>query len=377
VTGLVTTTANLLDATGRRIVIEDRSAGIEVLIPTDARAPAVGTRIRVTGTVGRAYDAPRLRAEGITVVAIGARPLALDLQHAPTAAQEWRLVRVRGVVAKVHKLGDRWRAELSVAGERIVISGLAGARIPASTLVEGRTATVVGIARRPYPGATDRRWSVAPRSSADVVISAASSSGGPDGLATASTGAAGSDAGTGSTTPSIDLVDAADHPGQVVRVGGLITELAPDGFLLDDGTAVGRVTLTGDAADYLPLLEAGDAVNATGTVVADESGARIVVDDPAGLVRVGDPTADGLEAVGLPNLGNSGPEADGSATRGRLAGGLLGLDGPGAAGLLGVVLVSVASLAVSLLRRQRARRLFAARVAARLAAIGRPTPAES
>ncbi|HEV8545912.1 MAG TPA: hypothetical protein VGQ64_06440 [Candidatus Limnocylindrales bacterium] len=377
VTGLVTTTANLLDATGRRIVIEDRSAGIEVLIPTDAHAPAVGTRIRVTGTVGRAYDAPRLRAEGITVVAIGARPLALDLQHAPTAAQEWRLVRVRGVVAEVHKLGDRWRAELSVAGERIVISGLAGARIPASTLVEGRTATVVGIARRPYPGATDRRWSVAPRSSADVVISAASSSGGPDGLATASTGAAGSDAGTGSTTPSIDLVDAADHPGQVVRVGGLITELAPDGFLLDDGTAVGRVTLTGDAADYLPLLEAGDAVNATGTVVADESGARIVVDDPAGLVRVGDPTADGLEAVGLPNLRNSGPEADGSATRGRLAGGLLGLDGPGAAGLLGVVLVSVASLAVSLLRRQRARRLFAARVAARLAAIGRPTPAES
>jgi hypothetical protein len=209
------------------------------------------------------------------------------------------------------------------------------------------------------------------------VISAASSSGGPDGLATASTGAAGTVGGTASTTPSIDLLDATGYLGQVVRVGGLITELAPDGFLLDDGTAVGRVTLTGDAADYLPLLEAGDAVNATGTVVADESGARIVVDDPAGLVRVGDPTADDLEAVGLPNLGNSGPEADDSATRSRLAGGLLGLDGPGAAGLLGVVLVSVASLAASLLRRQRARRLFAARVAARLAAIGRPTPAES
>jgi hypothetical protein len=378
VTGLITTRADLLDATGRRIVIEDRSAGIEVLLPTDTTAPAVGTRVRVSGTVGRAYDAPRLRADGITVVAIGARPLALDLDHAPTAAQEWRLVRIRGVVAEVHKLGDRWRAELFVAGERIVVSGLAGAKIAASMLVEGRTATVVGIARRPYPGATDRRWSVAPRSPADVAVSAAGASGGPDGLATASAGVAGSGTGGAPATPNIDLVDVAGHVGKLVRVGGLITELAPDGFLLDDGTAIGRITLTGDAADYLPLLEAGDAVNATGTVVGDESGLRIVVDDPAGLVRVGDPSADGLDAASVvPNGGATALGAGSSATRSRLAGGLLGLDGPGAAGFLGAVLVSVASLAVSLLRRHRARRQFAARVAARLAAIGRPASAES
>ncbi len=370
VEGIVTTAPDLLDSTGRRIVIEDRTAGVEVLVPVDSRAPAVGTRIRVDGSMGRAYDAPRIKAEQITVVAVGGRPLALDLQRAPTAAHEWRLVRVSGAVVEVKKLGDRWRAELSVGPDRVVVSGLAGARIPVTAVVEGRTATIIGIVRRPYPGATDRRWSIAPRSTADVATAAA---GGVGAARDGSDQAAGAGPGTAATgsaaaTPNVDLVDLAGHVGQIVRVGGLVTELVPDGFLLDDGTAIGRVVLAGAAAEYLPLLEPGDALNATGRVEGDEAGYRVVVDDPAGLVRVGDPTLDATASapVGEPS---PLPESPLPGQVGRLAGGLLGPDAPGAAGVVGIMLISAASLAVTLLRRQRARRRLAARIAARVASL--------
>jgi hypothetical protein len=381
VEGIVTTAPDLLDSTGRRIVIEDRTAGVEILIPVDSRAPAVGSRIRVDGTMGRAYDAPRIKAEAIVVVAVGGRPLALELQRTPTAAHEWRLVRVSGTVVDVHKLGDRWRAELSVGPDRVVVAGLAGARIPASTLVEGRTATIVGIVRRPYPGASDRRWSIAPRGPADVTVGAGGAGaggagagaggagaggGGSDG--SAGTGAGAGASGSGASIPDVDLVDLAGHVGQVVRVGGLVTELAPDGFLLDDGTAIGRVALTGAAAEYLPLLEPGDALNATGRVEGAADGCRVVVDDPAGLVRVGDPTLDQSAAAPLDGSA-SVAESPAPGQLSRLAGGLLGPDVPGAAGVVGIMLISAVSLAVTVLRRHRVRRRMAARVAARLASV--------
>jgi hypothetical protein len=54
----------------------------------------------------------------------------------------------------------------------------------------------------------------------------------------------------------------------------------------------------------------------------------------------------------------------------QLAGGLLDGALPGAAGLLGLALASVVSVAVSGLRRYRSRRLLARRMAARLATFG-------
>ena len=273
VEGLVTIAPNLLDSTGRRIVIEDRTAGVEILLPTDAAPPAIGSRIRVEGKMGRAYDAPRIRADRLTTLAVGARPLPLALVAEPTAAHEWRLVRVSGTVVEVRKLGDRWRADLSIGGDRVAINGLAGAGIPSTALAEGRRATIVGIVRRPYPGAADRRWSVAPRSAADIVLA---------GGAPGSTGGDATDppAGPGAITArpgfpagtDVDIVDLAAHVGASVRVGGLVTELVSDGFLLDDGTAIGRVALAGEAAEYLPLIEPGDALNATGTIEADGEG---------------------------------------------------------------------------------------------------------
>ncbi|HET9344223.1 MAG TPA: lamin tail domain-containing protein [Candidatus Limnocylindrales bacterium] len=372
VEGLVTAPADLLDSTGRRIVVEDRTAGLEILLPTDGAVPPIGARVRVAGEIGRAYDAPRLRAESVTVLAVGARPLPVTLTAPPTAAHEWRLVVVSGTVADVHKLGDRWRAELTLGRDAVVVNGLAGARIPAATVVEGRRATVIGIVRRPYPGASDRRWSVVPRGPADLVVAGTAAGGGPGGGGPDGRGPGGTGAGSTSSeagsAPDVDLVALADHLGKVVRVGGLVTELVADGFLLDDGTAIGRIVLIGEAAEYLPLVEPGDALNATGVVEQEDDEVRVVVSEAAGLARVGDPTAD----TGVLGTADPPPAAWASPGTARIAGGLLGTVEPGAVGVAGVVLLSALSLAITGLRRRRARQLLAARVAARLARVTGP-----
>jgi hypothetical protein len=375
VEGLVTTRPDLLDTGGRRIVIEDRTAAVEVLLPVDAGAPSVGSRVRVEGEIGRAYDAPRVRAERITVVATGGRPQPLDLDAAPTAANEWRLVRISGTITEVHKLGDRWRAELATGGGPIVLNGLAGARIPATALVAGRRATVVGIVRRPYPGATDRRWSVVPRGMADLTISGGSGAGATRGDGPASGSVVGAD-GSAPAIPDVDLARLADHVGQTVRVGGLVANLEPDGFTLDDGTAEGRVALAGAAAEYLSLLEPGDAINATGRVVEDGDGFRVVVDDPAGLARIGDPSGATITATPRPELDVIDPTAS-EPPGSRLAGGFLGIAEFGGLGFAGGLLIALASVAVTVLRRQRARRLVASRVAARLARVTGSAPPEA
>jgi hypothetical protein len=374
--GIVTTMPDLLDASGRRIVVQDSSAGIEILLPTNGSAPRPGSRIRAAGSVGKAYDAPRLKATGITVLSTGGHSDPIALDRAPTAAHEWRLVRLSGVVADVKKLGDRWRAEISVGSDKVVVSGLAGAKIPVTTLGSGRTATVVGIVRRPYPGATDRRWSIVPRSIADVTMSAGAGAGVG---ATAAGASSSPSVATGATAlghaPDVDLVGLSDHVGETVRVGGLVAELVDGGFALDDGTAVGRVLLIGGAADYLPLLAPGDALNATGIVRIADDGAELVVDDPAGLVRVGDPTGD-TEASVPPGEqpGDLTAPAD-PGTAPRVAGGFLGVSDPGSLGVVGALLAAAASVAVTALRRQRARRLMTARIAARLARVAGPRPA--
>ena len=111
---------------------------------------------------------------------------------------------------------------------------------------------MIGIVRRPYPGASDRRWSVVPRGPADVVIGArhgAAARRDGDGRlgAAAVVGArAGSATARGRARPASRTSTSSRSPttwARCVRVGGLVEELAPDGFLLDDGTAIGRVAL--------------------------------------------------------------------------------------------------------------------------------------
>ncbi len=381
VEGTVTVPATLLDATGRRIVVEDPTGAVEVLLPTGVAAPAVGEGIRAIGTMGRAYGAPRLRATAVERLGPG-RPVApARLDRAPGPADEWRLVRVSGRIVEVRRLGGRWRAELALGSDRVVVEGLAGARIPASALVEGRSATVVGIVRRPYPTATDRRFAVVPRGPSDVAVGPAGE-GGPPGAAGGSGAAPGREP-FGSGPPDVvdvDLADLGAHVTARVRVGGLVAELTAEGFVLDDGTATAAIRLEGQAAEYGSLIEPGDAVNVIGTVRSLGSGTYgVVVDDPSGLVPVGDlGEASGFSeaaAVSAAPAGSPPVEAGGprSADLGSQAGAVPAVP----IGLVvgGSVVSILVSLAVQHRTRLRRAARLEARIEARLAAIRRrPAP---
>ena len=153
-------------------------------------------------------------------------------------------------------------------------------------------------------------------------------------------------------------------------------DLRPDGFTLDDGTATGRLILRGAALDLLPLIEPDDALDATGHVEASPDGAVLVVDDPAGIVQASDPLA-AAPSVN-PSVDPAAGAVDATApppAGGRFAGvgiGSIGLD-PGAAGLGTLLAISAASLAVTVLRRERLRRRMATRIAGRLAAFVSPS----
>ena len=162
VEGTVTVGTNLLDSSGRRTIVEDDTAAIEVYLAAPDATLKPGARVRVTGTVGQAWGAPRLRADEVRVVG-SRRPSVRAIKSAPTAAVEWRLVKVGGSIAEVHRNGDRWTADLQVGRARVLISGLAGSGIASTDLVEGRSASITGIVKRPYPTATDRRFAIVPR----------------------------------------------------------------------------------------------------------------------------------------------------------------------------------------------------------------------
>ncbi len=392
VSGVVTASETLLDATGRRIVIQDAGRAIEVLLPSDAASQRVGDRLRVTGKMGMAYGSPRLRASAVEGLGHGSVAAALVVRGQFGAAHHWRLVRIVGRIDDVSRLGDRWKAEVVVDGVRLLVVGQPGASIPAESMVEGKLVTVTGIVRAAYPTATDRRASLLPRSTADVVIKAGGAASGV-GAGQSSGGSAPAPGSTGTGTERLgggggtiggsvattvvdaDLAGLAPFAGSTVRVGGLVVELDADGFTLDDGTAVGRIVLVGEASSVGGLIEPGDAINVIGRVVtrAGSDGTfEVIVDDPDSIVlgSVGrstpsTPTPSSAPDAGTPPAGRS-PQAAG------LAG---GFDLPGGAGVLSVLGVALASLAVTLLRRRHARRLLASRIAVRLAALAGPAEA--
>jgi hypothetical protein len=364
VEGVVTADRSLLDATGRRAVIEDASGAIELYLAAPDATVRLGARLRVTGEVGRSYGAPRLHVS--EVVALGsATPAVLDLRVLPSAATEWRLVRISGTVTSLHRTGARWVAELDTGFGIVPVIALDGPAIPATALETGRHATVVGIVKRPYPSATDRRYAVLPRSASDVVLGPASASGpgvasGRAGMGSGGTAASPSPRGDG--TPVVDLRDLGARVGQQVRVGGLVVETTPDGFELDDGTATALIVLDGDAADLAALVEPGDALDALGRV-EDRGGPVLVVRDPADVTLVGDlgatdPTASPALA-GMLAL-DSGSPAPGPAESPE------GASQASAAGLLAVAAFVASAAAAAALRRVRDRRQLRARVRRRL-----------
>ena len=322
VEGTVTVATTLLDASGRRTIVEDGTAAIELYLARADTTVRTGVRVRATGVVGRAWGAPRLRVEAIRV--LGPRePVVHELRVAPAAGTEWRLVRVVGTLAEVHRSGDRWTAELVSEGRRIPLLGLPGAEIAASTVQEGRRATLTGIVKRPYPTAKDRRFAVVPRSARDLALgsSSAGTSPGSAGVGGSSVGTAApgspgpssdpangrSNSPTGASTPSgadVLLADLAARLGETVRVGGVVSAVEPDAFRsVRRHEMTTRIVLEGPAIELAALLQPGDTVNATGTPeLRDE--VVLLVTDPAGVVLLGD-------------LGGDGGQADGHCSRRR------------------------------------------------------------
>jgi hypothetical protein len=272
---------------------------------------------------------------------------------------------------EVHRTGERWRAEVLVGGDRLVVVGTQGAGVPASAIVEGHRVTVVGIVRRPYPTASDRRFTVDPRTPADVRSGGQSQADGSGNAGpTAIAGAGGSGSAAGGGPLDLDLAELASHRGAVVRVGGSVQSIDDTGFAIDDGTALGRVVLLDEAASYLALLAPGDILNATGVVAGTPANPEVLVSDPAGIVRVDDIGS----STGEESIADSpaAEQADQSSTRADGVGGLLGPNGPLGVGT--VLALSLASAAITIVRRRRVRRALAVRIAARLEAIGGPRP---
>ena len=240
----------------------------------------------------------------------GKVPAPLRVRGPLSAAHTWRLVAVSGRIDDVRKLGDRWRAEIVVGAAHLVVVGQPGARIPVETVVEGRSIELTGIVRPAYPSAADRRPTILPRSRGDVSVGGGPTDGGPTsgastggatsggaagGAASSASGGTASGSTNGETVADADLADLASIVGDTVRVGGLVVDVRPDGFTLDDGTAHAPVVLRDEAADWIPLIEPEDAINVIGRVERLDDGAlAVVVTDPAAIVLGSDPTALGV-----------------------------------------------------------------------------------
>lgn len=301
----MTTSATLIDPSGRLLIIQDSTAAIEVRLPVAGTAGVAGlaghlivpgAELQVSGSIGRSYGAPRLTATTVVWLDSASQPLPLRITAAPGPALEWRLVQAGGRLAAIHRLGQRWRADLIIGATRIPVVGLTGSQIAVGRLLAGRLVTVVGIVRRAYPSAIDQRFAIDPRSVADLSFKPSGPSRPtPTGRSTGTGIIPGPAVGVdgdppaASGEPRVDLRDLAVHHGQQVRVGGLVTGIKDALISLDDGSATGRLILTGAAAAYLDLVEIGDPLEVVGLVEADASGPYLLVSDPNGVARAGDP----------------------------------------------------------------------------------------
>jgi hypothetical protein len=288
VEGVITAGTELLDASRRRVVLQDGTGAVEVLLPAPATL-GPGTRLRVAGTIGRAYDAPRLRAEQVVALGSADLPPAIALSKQPDASLEWRLARMTGTVERTTRVGEAWRSDVSLGGTRILVIGLAGAGIPSTRLAVGTRVTLTGIVRRPYPSASDRRFAIVPRSSRDIARLGTDTSASASGAARRAVIAtdAESTAALAGRPELVDLARLGEYEGRTVGVAGLVTDRLGDELWLDDGTGRSALIL-GPAVLAAGIVTAvGQAVEASGVVAVGPDGAVLKVDDPTALILAG------------------------------------------------------------------------------------------
>ncbi|HSG87525.1 MAG TPA: OB-fold nucleic acid binding domain-containing protein [Candidatus Limnocylindrales bacterium] len=374
--GIVTAGPTLLDGSGKRVIVQDATAAVEVLLPMPGTW-AVGDRIRATGTMGVAYGAPRLRATGIDSLGRGELPVPVDVAGTLGDRLEWRLARARGSLSAVHRLGDRWRAELQLpGGVAIPLAGLAGADIDPDGLRAGIGMTVVGIVRRAYPTAADQRLMLVPRGAADLRPDPGGAPANGAGTGDDDQEAAGPGSGSarGRTArpggaPLIELATLGEHVGEEVRVSGIVVAVDGPRVSMDDGSAVGILELRGAAERSAADLRAGDALAARGRVDPGPTGPRVIVEDPTAIVVAGGlvPAIDGPADPGYETAAPGPLPERTTSSEAPLA--VLAMS----VGILAAALGGGVGLAAS--RRRRERRRWATRMTTRLRAIAADRPA--
>jgi hypothetical protein len=313
VSGVITSAPRLLDADGRRVTIQDASGALLVRLPKEHGAAPRSRRILVKGTIGSYYGAPQIDASEGTVgdLGSGTPPVPTTLASAPLpAALEWRLVRASGRVDGLQRDGEAWRAELVLAsGGRLPIVGTARAGIPATSLPEGRVATVTGLAKRPYPTATDRRFAIMPRDAADIELAPSLPSGpaswagaGPVFTGGRISGSAGGPAAAGVLAPlDVRLADLSAHEGELVRIGGRLVERS--GRILDLQDDSGRASARLPRGPLGDEPQPGELLNVVGRVERLGRGWVVAARRPGDLYRLGRlPSAGGSQTV-LPMSG--------------------------------------------------------------------------
>ena len=361
--GVVTSPAGLLDADARRVVIQDASGAVLLRLIDGDPPPVVGDHVRVRGSVRRYYGAPQLAASAaVERLDHPGEPSPYRLTRAPiTAALEWRLVTASGRLTHVRRFGDAWTAQLQLAGgDDLPLVGLARAGIVVTGLVEGRTATVSGVVRRPYPTAKDRHMAIVPRSSSDLALGPLRRGVGV-GTSADATGGRGQER-DGIAPLDIELGALGGELGRTVRVGGLVAAIAGLTVTIDDDSARATIRLPESARALARELAVGDPLNVIGKVAALGSGWQVVVAEPTDVWRIGrlavpetslkpSPSAETKIAAQPPE--DAAPAA------------LAALSISGGLGLFGV--------GFALVRRRRTERLFSRRLDRRLAIIAGPT----
>lgn len=273
----VTAAAGLLDINGPTIVVEDGTGAVAVVLPAGVDAPGVGMRVHVTGKVGSWEGGPTILA---TRVESDGELQAVEpdqVNGALGSFAEWRLVRVCGRIQRVTHAGSRWRVEVLVNGQLVVVLGEPAAGISITSSSVGRLAMVAGIVRRSTSNSAEFQllprspldWRLGPVGAASAVSTASGENvAGLSVVATASGGPAGG---------VIDIEFVAGHLGLDVTVVGLVTATGDGEVTINDGT--GEVRIGGpSAAAALSLLEPGDAVEVRGRVTQDERGLLILAD---------------------------------------------------------------------------------------------------
>jgi uncharacterized protein YdeI (BOF family) len=382
VEGVATTKPGLLDSSGERVALQDSTGAVLLRLPASTSV-SVGQRVRASGTMGTYYGAPQLSATSLSSLGQGTVSPS-SVRSAPIApALEWRLITIQGTVDDVQKDGDSWRAEIKVGGGSIPVVGIDRSGTASSALVEGRTATVVGIVKRAYPTSTDQRLAIVPRTTTDITLGAAGATLPPPASGNPRPGASisintfrpapggvlssGSTAlpGGGSVQPQLDAQYAVisalgDHVGGAVRVGGRVVSLGSDSFTIEDGTGEAAVRVGGDSAALLAELRPADLVNVTGVVARTAAGGiEVTVADPNHVSRVPAPASlaaatDALVAASQA-AGDFSPIDDhGTATPGTPA-----LPMPLLAVALAVALIGAALVAVAVAGPQRRASLVA------------------